>query len=246
MLLSGYKCFTTPIVSLLCQELFKQLKGHEAKLRIIMNKADSVTTQELMRVYGALFWSLAPLVHEVEPPRVYVGSMWSKPYHPGTMHSLFRDEELSLLTDMQLVIRNQLEHKIAATRRQAFLVRLHALTVESYHNTFMDRKGIIFGDNDLLWKDIVESPGKYAIMKKLRQHSDISIHDLPTQEMYQNFFSMNALSNFKPLSDFCSFWSGCAMDRLEKAINVHLPDLLSDLRTGDISKGHCSKNSKNC
>nr|KAG5698864.1 hypothetical protein BaRGS_019716 [Batillaria attramentaria] len=80
--------------------LFTQLKGQEAKLRLILNKADMVSAQELMRVYGALFWSLAPLVHEVEPPRVYVGSMWSKPYQQGTMHSLFQDEELSLLTDM--------------------------------------------------------------------------------------------------------------------------------------------------
>ena len=84
----------------LFQTLFQQLKGHEAKLRLIMNKADTVSTQELMRVYGALFWSLAPLVNEVEPPRVYVGSMWSQPYREGTMASLFKQEEISLLTDL--------------------------------------------------------------------------------------------------------------------------------------------------
>lgn len=238
---SDYVCLTTAAVSLLLQELFRQLKGHEAKLRLILNKADTVNTQELLRVYGALFWSLAPLVHEVEPPRVYVGSMWPQPYRPGTMHSLFHDEELSLLNDMQQVIRYQLEHKIAATRRHAFLVRLHVLTVETYRNAFMEKMGIIFGNNDRLWEDMVASPDKYSIINDLRQRFDISIYDLPMQETYQKFFSMNALSNFKALSYFCSLWSDCAMDRLVKAINIDLPNLLSDLRTGSISTGHCSK-----
>ncbi|KAK7096651.1 sarcalumenin-like [Littorina saxatilis] len=227
--------------------LFKQLKGHEAKLRLILNKADTVTPQELMRVYGALFWSLAPLVHEVEPPRVYIGSMWSQPYRPGTMHSVFRDEEISLLSDMHQIIRYQLEHKIAATRRHAFLVRLHALTVDCYLNAYNNNRGIVFGDNSQLWRDIVADPKKYGIFNKLRQHSDISVHDLPTAQMYQDFFYLNNLSNFKSLSEFCSFWSGqCAMDRLVKAINNGLPNLLTDLRSGNVTTGQCSRDSGKC
>lgn len=34
------------------------LKTYEDKIRIILNKADMINSQQLMRVYGALMWSL--------------------------------------------------------------------------------------------------------------------------------------------------------------------------------------------
>ncbi len=34
----------------------------------VLNKADMCEPQELMRVYGSLFWSLSNLIHTTEPP----------------------------------------------------------------------------------------------------------------------------------------------------------------------------------
>ena len=146
------------------------------------------------------------------------------------MYSLFEEEEISLLTDMDQAIRYQLENKIAATRRHAFLVRLHALSVVSYKEAF-DKHNGWFVDKAKLWSDILMTPEEYNVHIQLLQNHDVSVHDLPTPEMYQHFFAMNNRDSFKKLSKHYSFRKGYDMDRLVQAITVDLPNLLHDLRS---------------
>merc|ERR1712183_171915 len=54
----------------------QQLKGNDCKIKIVLNKADRISTQQLMRVYGASMWALGKVIHTPEVARVYLGSLW--------------------------------------------------------------------------------------------------------------------------------------------------------------------------
>ncbi|KAF0992544.1 hypothetical protein HZS_3954 [Henneguya salminicola] len=76
------------------------LSGQDSKIRIVLNKADRVDQQSLMRVYGALMWSLGKIIKTPEVARVYIGSFWDEPYLYDENKKLFELEEVDLMKDL--------------------------------------------------------------------------------------------------------------------------------------------------
>jgi hypothetical protein len=56
------------------KRVITSLRGNDDKIRVVLNKADQIDTQQLMRVYGALMWSLGKVLNTPEVMRVYIGS----------------------------------------------------------------------------------------------------------------------------------------------------------------------------
>lgn len=54
------------LARLLALQVIGTLKGHDDKVRVVLNKADQVDMQQLMRVYGALMWSLGKVFRSPE------------------------------------------------------------------------------------------------------------------------------------------------------------------------------------
>ncbi|EZG56067.1 putative EH-domain protein [Gregarina niphandrodes] len=95
------------------------LKGFESKVCILLNKADSVNAHHLMRVYGALMWSLGKVMAAPEVPRIYIGSFWDQPLTNNEVYKLFEQE-----TDDLFKLIYSLPARSAARKIDDFLKRV--------------------------------------------------------------------------------------------------------------------------
>ena len=95
------------------------------QVRVILNKADEVEPQKLMRVYGALMWSLGSIVASPEVPRVYIGSFWDAPFREGGMRGLMEAEEADLVHELASLPEDNVMNKINEIARRARLVQVH-------------------------------------------------------------------------------------------------------------------------
>ncbi|XP_063992251.1 sarcalumenin [Diachasmimorpha longicaudata] len=207
------------------EAILDQLKGREYQTRIILNKADQVKPEELMRVQGALIWNISPLMSSAEPPIMYSTSLWSLPYEAGAPTRLLYAQERAFLRDLRSAIDKRVEHKIASARRFAVRVRNHAKMVDCYLTTYYNHK-TFFGNKKEISDRIIENPQDYHIYEGLSTLTNISRYDLPDPDVYRDFFRLNSLYDFPPLSSTCTYFRGCPINRLDVAIAYDLPELV--------------------
>jgi hypothetical protein len=79
------------------KSVIEELQPHEDKVHCVLNKADMLDTESLMRVYGALLWSMGKVFRGAEVSRVYVGSFHDKEIAREEHTALFaKDKEVLL------------------------------------------------------------------------------------------------------------------------------------------------------
>jgi len=112
------------------------LKGHDDKVRVILNKADQVSNQQLLRVYGALMWSLGKVFKTPEVLRVYVGSYWDKEYANDHNAELFDAESADLLSDLKGLPRHSATRKINEFVKRTRRLKVHLLIIQHLRAQF--------------------------------------------------------------------------------------------------------------
>ncbi|XP_045481329.1 nestin isoform X2 [Harmonia axyridis] len=207
------------------EAILDQLKGREYQTRIILNKADQVKPEELMRVQGALIWNISPLMSSPQPPVMYTTSLWSRPYENWAPVRLLQAQERAFLRDLRSAVDRRIENKIASARRFAVRVRNHAKMVDCYLTTYYNHKSI-FGNKKHVSDAIIEHPQDYHIYEGLSTLTNISRYDLPDPEVYRDFFKLNPLYEFQQLSATCTYFRGCPINKLDVAIAYDLPELV--------------------
>lgn len=103
---------------------FLAVQGYDDKIRVVLNKSDQVNTQQLMRVYGALMWSLGKVISTPEVVRVYIGSFWDQPFLHSENRALFEAESADLFEDLQSLPRNAALRKLNDLIKRARLAKV--------------------------------------------------------------------------------------------------------------------------
>ncbi|KAL0276392.1 UNVERIFIED_CONTAM: hypothetical protein PYX00_003980 [Menopon gallinae] len=168
------------------------LRGHDDKIRIVLNKADMIDHQQLMRVYGALMWSLGKVLQTPEVARVYIGSFWDQPLRYDTNKKLFEDEEQDLFKDMQSLPRNAALRKLNDLIKRARLAKVHAYIISSLRKDMPT----VFGKENKK-KELIKNLGQ--IYDQLQREHQISPGDFPDMKKMQENLAHHDFTKFNPL-----------------------------------------------
>lgn len=196
------------------KDVITAIRPYEDKIKIVLNKADQVSSQELMRVYGALMWSLGKTVNTPEVVRVYIGSFWSpkKPNSPVEQTSLLEAEQKDLIDHLINLPKNSAVRKINEMIRRAKQVRVHGIILSHLKYQMPSFFGKASKQNKMI-ANIKEE------FYKVQQEYQFPICDLPDHFKYQELLKNMDVSALPRLSSKYT-------DMLNDAITMDLPNIL--------------------
>lgn len=197
------------------RSVIQSLKGQDDKIRIVLNKADSISNQQLMRVYGALMWSLGKVINTPEVMRVYVGSFWNSEKAEFVPHNreLIATEHADLLRDLKGLPRQSAMRKVNELVKRARLARVHAFTIE-----YLRRELPTFFGRASKQTKLIDNLAEHFV--KIQKMYNLPAGDFPDVESFSDCLRQIDLSSFPKLSSK-------QMANLDEALSVDLPALMS-------------------
>ncbi|PUZ49423.1 hypothetical protein GQ55_7G324800 [Panicum hallii var. hallii] len=172
------------------------LRGHDDKIRIVLNKADQVDAQQLMRVYGALLWSLGKVLNTPEVMRVYIGSFNDKPIRETAAGplgmKLFQKEQDDLLSDLNDIPKKACDRRINEFVKRARAAKVHAHIVSHLKKEMPALMGKAKAQQKLL--DSLDE--QFA---KVQKELHLPPGDFPSVEEYRELLSSYNFDKFEKL-----------------------------------------------
>jgi EH domain-containing protein 1 len=171
------------------------LRPHAQKLRVVLNKADQVTPQQLLRVYGALMWQLGRVVSTPEVVRVHLGSFWDRPldHRRGSDTALLSRERDDLLDELRNLPKNAVLRRINELSRRARKLKVHCYLIH-YLRKQMPQ---FFGKEEKQQKLLADLPRQFA---KCANRYGLTRGDFPDVDDFREaLLEIDDLSKFPKL-----------------------------------------------
>uniref|UniRef100_M8BT34 EH domain-containing protein 1 n=1 Tax=Aegilops tauschii TaxID=37682 RepID=M8BT34_AEGTA len=180
------------------------LRGHDDKIRIVLNKADQVDAQQLMRVYGALLWSLGKVLNTPETAAGPLGS------------ELFVREQEDLLSDLNDIPKKACGRRINEFVKRARSAKVHAHIVGHLKNQMPALMGKAKAQQKLL-ETLDEQ------FAKVQKEMHLPPGDFPSVDEYRDTLSAYNFDRFERLHTKM-------VKDVDDMLAYDIPDLLKQFR----------------
>ncbi|XP_030443248.1 EH domain-containing protein 1 isoform X2 [Syzygium oleosum] len=202
------------------KRVISSLRGHDDKIRVVLNKADQVDTQQLMRVYGALMWSLGKVINTPEVMRVYIGSFNDKPVNEAATgpigKELFEKEQEDLLSDLKDVPKKACDRRINEFVKRARAAKIHAYIISHLRKEMPAMMGKAKTQQRLI--DNLED--EFA---KVQREFHLPPGDFPNAEHFRETLSGYNIDKFEKLKPKM-------IQAVDDMLGYDIPDLLKNFR----------------
>ncbi|CAI9088335.1 OLC1v1022640C1 [Oldenlandia corymbosa var. corymbosa] len=202
------------------KRVIASLRGHDDKIRVVLNKADQVDTQQLMRVYGALMWSLGKVLNTPEVTRVYIGSFNDKPIDSVASgpigKELFEKEQDDLLTDLQDIPKKACDRRINEFVKRARAAKIHAYIISHLKKEMPVMWGKAKAQQKLIDNLDVE-------FGKVQRAHHLPAGDFPDVERFQQILSGRSIDKFQRLKPKM-------IQSVDEMLRHDIPELLKNFR----------------
>mmetsp|Transcript_115171 Transcript_115171/g.229403 ORF Transcript_115171/g.229403 Transcript_115171/m.229403 type:complete len:475 (+) Transcript_115171:81-1505(+) len=182
------------------------------KVHIILNKADRMTTQQLVRVHGALMWALGKVIETPEVAKIYVGSFWDEPLQEHDLEELFEAERSSLYAHIERLPCASTVLKLNDLSRRARMAKAHALVLDHLRNEMP----AVWGQAEKQAELLKALPSIYV--KVSRQHG-VSLGDFPDVETMRSRLACWDFMRFERVQK-------ASFDKLDSLLAKDIPAIL--------------------
>ncbi|XP_006657273.1 EH domain-containing protein 1-like [Oryza brachyantha] len=196
------------------------LRGHDDKIRVVLNKADQVDTQQLMRVYGALMWSLGKVLNTPEVARVYIGSFNDKPVNESAVgpigKELFEREQDDLLSDLKDIPKKACDRRINEFVKRARAAKIHAHIIGHLKKEMPAMMGKAKAQQRLI--DNLET--EFA---KVQREQHLPAGDFPYVEHYKDVLGGYSIDKFEKIKPKM-------VQAVDDMLGYDIPEVLKNFR----------------
>ena len=196
------------------KEVVETIRPHnDDKMRCILNKADAVTREQFVRVYGSLMWSMGKLFESPEVVRVYTGSYWDEPLKHNDFQSMFESDEWLLIDELMNLPAVSAERKVNAMVKRIRLVKVHVCLLG-----YLGQQMPLFLGRDAARKELLRNMN--GVFLKVGKLYKLAAGDMPDVKEF-----CEVLESF---SDWTKFLvpSEETLEQLDNLIREEIPSII--------------------